>query len=894
MKYSALIAVISTTLAVWLLSLTGVTGLLSGPLYDFFAERFPESAEGAKSLLLIPGGPETELAGDETWYAALRTIESLGARVVVFGFIPRNTSEAFFTSASEYGNVVFGRRVTQREAESETWIPEALPAAAENKDLAFAAAAIPPSEHGISRKQRLGVMAEGKYLAAIATAAANRFGPPQESFPRDTYLINFNGKAHAIPEIALERVLDGELVSEMVEGRVALLGPDLTSAAPGLHTPITPKVAAIDVLRYEAYALNSLLEGNWISDCGPWTVLVLLFLLCGFAVAAFDAASTKFLPWLFAIFLGTLLAVTWLLLALFSVWPPIVEVSIAMFAVYLIVARWRAMSEEDAANDMLISTSARLRQWIVPESFYSSPEYWTQVITMVNQTLDLNRTIFLERVEGDHRVREVKALNCSLSDILEQRRDYERYPYSAAIEINGPVKVESRPYFKDAGYVEDHYLVPLSFGGQVLGFWAFGIEPARAAQITMFDSVLRSFGAQISELLYRRQQWLTHEKASRGRFRQYLRMRERGIARTGLNKAVALLERRLVTLDTVFDSVSTGAILYDVFGRVIHVNRRMAELLKPTGIAPFDMTVMDLVTKLTGGDSGLVRRLLRGVVLDREMVTLPAPFVSENADDYMLNVGAIRAGEEETVLAEAFPFQVFGVLVQLFDVSDLRRHVEMKQKLLANITYRLRNDLQSVVLALALLAEEDLPGEDRVRIDGMLRFRSTGLLNYLSGVQGHLTQDVVRELVDQYPVDAKEIVEASLGATAGEREHGRIACVTQLPAFPQLVWASPTGLPEVIETILRVLAGDTAEGGEVRIAWEEDVEMSTFCFSNTGFGIPAEALERQLFGDAPSASGNFRKLRELIPQVRNWRGNLEASSTVGAGLEFRLRLRRFV
>jgi len=125
---------------------------------------------------------------------------------------------------------------------------------------------------------------------------------------------------------------------------------------------------------------------------------------------------------------------------------------------------------------------ARLQDYMLPPDFYKLDEHWGQVITFVDQTLNLNRVIFLEKVEGDHRVREVQALRCSLDDIDERRRDFERVPYSDAIAEGGPIKLTSRLFFKGpAGVSFEEYLVPLLFGGGVQGFWAFDVDPVEIA-----------------------------------------------------------------------------------------------------------------------------------------------------------------------------------------------------------------------------------------------------------------------------------------------------------------------------------------------------------------------------------------------------------------------------
>ena len=93
---------------------------------------------------------------------------------------------------------------------------------------------------------------------------------------------------------------------------------------------------------------------------------------------------------------------------------------------------------------------------------------------MINQSLNLKRMIFLERVPNDHRLKEIKAFECSIHDVVDLRRDYERTPYSTVIQEQKPL-LQTKPYLLPLAVEDQQYLAPLMFAGDVLGFWAFTV-----------------------------------------------------------------------------------------------------------------------------------------------------------------------------------------------------------------------------------------------------------------------------------------------------------------------------------------------------------------------------------------------------------------------------------
>jgi len=267
----------------------------------------------------------------------------------------------------------------------------------------------------------------------------------------------------------------------------------------------------------------------------------------------------------------------------------------------------------------------------LPPDFYNLDEHWARVITFVDQTLNLNRVILLERVEGDHRVREVQALRCSLQDIDERRRDFERAPYSDAIAEGGPIVLQQRLFFSESSESpHDQYMVPLLFGGEVQGFWAFDVDPTVADSADNFLGTIRNFAGQIAELLYHRHRWMEQHDAQKKILPRFFRLDVAKGSSQKIGELLELLDNRLIALQAVFDGLATAAIQYDLFGRVVQLNDSMEAFMRQQNLPGYELTALDFLTTLTNMPPNEARGLLRRVVADRNDFLIPVTANGEN------------------------------------------------------------------------------------------------------------------------------------------------------------------------------------------------------------------------------------------------------------------------
>jgi len=263
-------------------------------------------------------------------------------------------------------------------------------------------------------------------------------------------------------------------------------------------------------------------------------------------------------------------------------------------------------------------------------------------------------------------VREVKALNCSISDIKEMRRDYHREPYTSAIEAGGVVRLMDRLFLSDAEIEgEEQYMAPLIFGGQTLGFWAFGIQFQHVAEIDGFNNVITDFAHQISELLFRRKEW--QQQQVKSNLLSTVTDFSLGSIQDSLSKAVALMERRYGLLESVFHGLASATILYDLFGRVLHVNKSMVDLLGIVGVAPYRITALDLVVCLTGETMEQVRGHLRKVLLGHEEIAFQVQHESIETR-HILKVRPLLDSSKH-VTKGITPFSAVGFLLEIVETT---------------------------------------------------------------------------------------------------------------------------------------------------------------------------------------------------------------------------------
>ena len=893
--YRGMYLTVLVTVVIALASLSGVLRHGQGWFYDQFVNAAPPYKTKENQVFMVYVGAQESAMEEADWIRLLGTVQGLGARQVVFSGLPPQVGASFFDQLRYFSNVVIGRTLKRQENGDEKLTGDVWPAVSAGQDVPFGIMALPVAEHGISRTYAVRIPVGDDMLPSLAVAAAQAQGVPIPASPGNEYLINFNAGRDRLPKVSAARVLDDALIPELVAGRTVLIGMTPDSNTPGVHTPNTYGTEPLSLLEFQGHALDTLLGRKHIRSISPPWMFGMLLLTAFASLLIYKCVDVRMSGWFTLVLLLFFLVVAWAQLHYLNIWIPVFELSLSQGLLYLLIARHKVAENDRALRRLIVDGSTRFHETAGPAHFYDSSEYWTQVITLVDQVLNLRRLIFLEKVEGDHRVREVKALNCSIDVIDERRRDYERTPYSTAIAEGGPILLQHH-YLKPLDNEdEDQYLVPLVFAGEVLGFWAFGVIPQTVAASNRFLGTVAVFASQIAEILYHRSNWQQQNQQRTHPLRALLSLEEANQSATHVQRLLELAQRRVSGLEAVFNSMDTAAIVYDLFGRVLHLNRRMEDFMRKTQVPGYELTALDLLVRITDCDYRRARELLSEVAMESGQFRLPVTSLVGCSENFMLSVRAVSGGEKRFDRKDApAPFEISGLLFELINVSQLKGAYVLKDEFVERFGQRMRRELGAIVLGSDLLREKSVSIRDKGRAARILHDKITGIVELFGQARRYMQVKVAGPGLGVYPVDATQSVASAMQALAGHAEERGVHFVTRLPEVISLVNAPPQDLNRLMHALLEALLNDAAENTAIEVAVEERDSKVSYRLSNTGFGIPNERFQGYLFGGREVIAEEFKNLHDAIQYVGDWEGRVAANSEVGTGMTFDIELRTVI
>jgi hypothetical protein len=637
----ALLISIVAAVIVWLLSFMSGFQVIEGYIYDrFLVSQSKTSASFHADVLLL----EMDKAVNKEagfWSQFLADIEAKKPALVIFSFLPKEAS-TFYSAAKQYANVIFAPQYRVDEAQVLKKNIDDLGLSSEINALSF----LPASNYGVYRMQAGSLQWHEKIYLSASYAALNAVKGDKPMRAKDFY-IDFSLGYGLLPFLDEEQINNGGLIRELVEGRVVYLGLKDEMNTP-LVTAFMLKGKSLSLLEYHGYALQTLLSGHAIHWAGKWILLLVLILFNILSLIFWQGKSKK---WSAAFLLLSILSyalIAWLCLRYFYFWLPLFSISMSQILLFILYTRHRNMMDDKAIWSLLLSSSGKFFDKNIPGKIYASEEHWSKIIVMVSQTLNLNRAIFLERYENSFWVREVKALNCSLSDISERRRDYRRTPYKTAGQTNRPIQVNN--YLSDLGESDHQYIIALVYFNETLGYWAFSLKNPLSEEKEKHIIQLSKY---VAEILFYRKVWREENEKKKTFSQHYLHLEREHDIITKLQDILSLMERRLTTLEDFIDKQNTANIFFDLFGRVWIANQRALNLLKQADIYVYDITALDLIQKLTGISTDEAREYLQNLIVNGDEASFEVNIKNKQAKNYVMRIAALNTGMEEYDLRES-------------------------------------------------------------------------------------------------------------------------------------------------------------------------------------------------------------------------------------------------
>lgn len=491
-------------------------------------------------------------------------------------------------------------------------------------------------------------------------------------------LINFSLQPHALPKFDSKRVLSGDILKSQLQNKIIFL----TQRSHGYGMPLeAPKMFGFQDPAYlYAYIAHNIEQRNLVKILDQWPALSLQLAVIIVLMVVYQKFSINTN---LAIAFG--LTFIWLGSAYFILRYMFILIPVGQLITFTIVTlTWMFFSkkwvEEDDLQRIINNIQQRMLGRYLPKSFVEQSNPWDAIIELVKQQLDLNRSIFLARQEGDHRLYEIRGINCQLSNIHEMRRDYERPPYSDALKQFGAVSI-TRPFFDNITDTETQYIVPLMYAGDIRGFWAMTVQKNELFNEAAFLKNVNRFANQIGELLFHFRIFSTQDSANNNLLTKTLTLNLEKPLSQKIKLSINEMEQKLSTLEHVFNQVGSATVLFNLFGQVIQTNQALEKLARQQGLAIFDMTALDLLAKVAQIEHDIAKGKLRYLTLHKGELYQPVTF---DEQVFILAVRTINASETKNSAGE--PFEVGGILFEFINISDLVAHLDDPSLLLSQLS----------------------------------------------------------------------------------------------------------------------------------------------------------------------------------------------------------------
>ncbi|CAM4165244.1 hypothetical protein VRRI112168_16460 [Vreelandella rituensis] len=860
----------STLAVIWLASTLGVFQLPNAWMHWQF-HRLNLGDRPVPQVVLVEANFEQR--GKTEWFELVEQLKQFDPTNIGFLHQPVELTEEQLERLREAG-VVIGQTAAQ--------------ASGDNRVLT-----LPPSQIldnlGVHQPR---IVDDGEgYISTEATVASGAQGTAVAENP---FLVDFRPGMNYLPVIQAERVLRGDLTRDLVSGRVVLVGRSIDPTNPSLLTPL-PEEASVSRLIYAGYAVDTLLRGQPLHTTHWWQNLLFLLAVLGAAALLHFRLGAKHSLGVAVGGMIIMLTAGWLSLHFLGLVVPVAELIAFHLFLWYQLSRREQRLESATVRKLLRASSSRLHDRLLPSDFNASQDPWGQIILLTTQILNLDRAILLERRGSAKHLQEVKAYRCSLEDIDERRRDFERTPYSTALAEGGPILL-SKTFLKNPEPGSHQFIVPLEFNGQLLGFLSGEVTEGALDNNPLFLPLLGNFGNQIGELLYQRQLEQARQRSDQSQWKRLMRLDAVESEYEALSEVSQLFERRLLLLENVVDSLHTSTILYDLFGQVMQVNRQMEELVKRSGLSVFTMTAADAIATLGGMPLSTAREHLQHMVVTEESLTFAAKLPGVEGA-FSLNVRPLKGAEGETSSQTKTPFRIHGFLLELVNVTHLVRLERLKDELSNKISADLRNQLEAALLAAELGRQDDVAAADKAVFGELVERKLQQMSHTLTRSQSitNAVQDISR--LSDFPVSVSALAE-----DLTKRWKSRLASqeltfnLERLP-FSAFVRVDVTQIENTLDRIVAVLVEDASPGGVIRLnlqeKHEDDTFWTTFFFENTGYGMPEERLQAAMTDSARATTPAMHRLRQAGDQIILWGGELKATTAIGKGIRFELRLPGF-
>ncbi|MEA2028258.1 MAG: hypothetical protein U9N49_04725, partial [Campylobacterota bacterium] len=564
----------------------------------------------------------------------------------------------------------------------------------------------------------------------------------------------------------------------------------------------------------------------------------------------------------------------WLLLAYLNILLPITEILLLLpIITILLFKHWEKLKSQEELT-LLGQLSKRLQDKVVHKTFFNSDDYWSDIIKLINELFYLEKNIILEKVEGEKYLKEVASHNCQFSDVNEPRRDFNREPYLSAIKTKMISKIE-RPFFQHTTNDEEEYIVPLIYHNKIMGFWIFSLHSSNMTKMKNFKHTIQEYASEVSRLLFNRSQFFKNKKYHKNNIEELLNIEVKPKTIVNIENSLAIIDKRMLLDEVSLDAIHTKIVVYDLFGRIIQINRSMTQALQEEEIIAYTMTASQMLSKLTNISLYKIKNIIRTVISSRQPYTQLVQLNRSNKQ-YILNISAITKESIAHKFTVDYFFDTSGIVFEFHNFSYIENQYFYKK----DIIYQ---TLINNAKRLAKLESLITPNKET-------EFLLHNTIFSCNSLRSLIDEDTISSGDDLYPLDIVKIIHLSSDKIKTNYMDKKVDFNIIVDLEIALVLLSVHHAQHYIEDLLTLLVEDSDESHtQIDVTLKSksyDIEMILQSRSN---GMPQEQLEHYLSSE--TTPSKFRSIQNAQEGIEKAMGSISFSSNIGEGIEIKLSLK---
>lgn len=866
------------------LHISGVGTTLTDTIYRWLGP-LAYHGDATQEIFLVPVNQSDLKQEEKFWRQLVAELARHQPRHIVLAVFPHNAGSLFYQELARLPSVSL--------ALSPVLLPDGSVAAADSPkiDVPIPRGWLLPVRwlgDGTLGYQR-GIAGKEQHTLAIELVAARVTGGDITVIP-DNFRALPSPDGDALPQIDAAYVVKFGVVPDLVKDKWVVIGH--ANLAPEPFASPTQSYFLRGSLNLHGEILNTILKRRFITRIDGWGAAALLLCIFFLAITLFSSTLTARRQWLFGAWVLIVPALTLVFYRWLYVQLPVSEMLLLPACVAVFNTLRKHRNEKATFLKVAQLTQGSMDRQRDLSQFFYGEGHWEKILLLIKQTLQLDRTIILERAPGKDHLQVVASHNCDINQLFEQRRDFNRPPFDIALQHGRPIQPQ-RPFFQIDEKREVQYLCPLTHSGDVLGFWALTLTRESMLATPRFEDILRQYTAQISELLYNRNQIGKQpgDLPNIGRGQQI-----QDLNRETILQRVVALESQLRNYNALINCTNSGLFLYDLFGNLVLSNGAAQAYARQHDIPVFDGNALDLLIAL----AGCTQRKAQDILLDAivNAATMALPVVStDGVSTHIVHIRSVPSIHEPEMNAAPLPFDAQGILFELIDNSRIARINREQDNLLINLGSKVIDLIQSAYLTAGMvkrtLQSNQLSAMDVEDMEEILRemTRTISAINK----QVNASEDIVRS--GYFYADLKQALDDSIERHQPAMLGRLLELETNIPTYSQLAKANVRELDRVLDRIWELLLETCEEGSSLQINLEEFDEggkTHIYCvFNNVGYGLTEEIIGSYSKGELAQLTPQLSSLRLAANEVTQWPGAITLRSSFGNSLSISLMLESF-